>query len=95
MSNFKPGDPALIIKSRFTENIGRQVELVSRVMAHPEDVPQWLVRASHGELRALLNITGTAVYSEEAVCRETSLMPLRGDGGDEILEADKPQEVMT
>lgn len=95
MSKFSPGDPALLIQSRFPENVGRQVVILAYEGTTEDGVPLWNVRSVNGPLRAAFRLTGKEVYNDEAIALETSLMPLRGDdGGDEVLEEDRPLEVV-
>ena len=87
MSKFKAGDLALIVGAyTVTQNIGRQVELVSYVPPHGCDFVQdgefeagpeglWVVRAD-GLIR---NAEGGLVVSDLAGCAPNHLIPLRGD----------------
>lgn len=87
MSKFKAGDIAIVIGNR---NFGRCVELVARYVgpcrvevkgnrwvAVPDGITAWLVAADamEGELTKSKRV----VKTDEAVCRESKLIPLKGD----------------
>lgn len=92
MSNqFKPGDLALIIGSKVPDspNVGRSVELVRLIrtgerldkgdgtFARHVGGEAWIVSAKGLKLRSLSR--GWIDASDQAVCSEKYLIPLRGD----------------
>lgn len=86
---FKPGDLALIVNSKITENIGRVVELVRRtdeniiktpdggVFANPDRLACWVVAGD--SLKATRVLDGTESFNSFGAAAERNLMPLRGD----------------
>lgn len=92
MSQFKPGDLALIINSACAENIGKTVRLVHFVpvggmpnvegkVYTPREHPTWIVESIDGttSLVSPKFTTGELVHISAGPCREVWLMPLRGD----------------
>ncbi len=92
MSQFKSGDLAMIVNSSCCENIGKTVRLVDFVPVgsvpqvngeaySPRLHPTWVVESPDGS--ASLIVPRTATGKLESVCagacRESWLMPLRGD----------------
>lgn len=90
MSQFKPGDLALIIRATHAENIGKVVELVrfdsSQKIAIPEDTPRsfapnpdriacWVVRGSFVAHSTLRGEINCTVGASP----QSWLMPLQGD----------------
>ncbi|CRM40238.1 hypothetical protein [Pseudomonas sp. 37 R 15] len=90
--NLKPGDLALIVGSSCAENIGKTVRLVEFVPVGgvpivngqaygPRLHPTWVVETPGGEASLIVPRVSTGRLESVSVgaCRESWLMPLRGD----------------
>lgn len=90
MSQFKPGDLALIVNSRTVAGellIGKCVELVMRIAAgekvffdgmywRPLDADGWIVS---GDSLLMVKHDGSVVQNQFCMFAEKNLIPLRGD----------------
>jgi len=92
MSQFKPGDLAMIVNSSCSKNIGKTVRLVefAPVGSEPEVNGEiyterlhasWVVESPDGSSSLIVPraTTGELKTVCAGVCRESWLMPLRGD----------------
>lgn len=103
MSHFNNGDLALIVGSSCSENIGKTVRLVEFVPVGgvpringeaytPRLQPTWVVETPDGSASLIVprTMTGKLESVCAGACRESWLMPLRGDFAP---EQQKSQEV--
>jgi len=102
--NFKPGDLALIVGSVCSENIGKTVRLaefvpvdgvpvVSGEFYTPRLHPSWIVEVPDGSPSLIVPRVRTGVLENVCVgvCRESWLMPLRGDFTTEQQKAEEAE----
>ncbi|MCE0464882.1 hypothetical protein [Pseudomonas uvaldensis] len=89
--NFKSGDLALILNSGSPENIGKTVRLVEFIAAHSEgfmwegvifssiEVDAWIVETLDGSKTLIGGYIQRNIMVSSGPCRQSWLMPLRGD----------------
>lgn len=103
---FEPGDIALLVKTTFGANVGKQVELLRCTTEHvvalwphccgstlnPLGVKCWVVRCE--SLFVIADMFGNEYQSEFGACPESWLMPLLGDNEPDaqILNIEVPTE---
>lgn len=97
---FRPGDLALIVGSSSSENVGKTVRLsefipvggvpvVSGEFYTPRMHPSWIVETPDGAPSLVVprEVTGALERVCVGVCRQSWLMPLRGDFNPEQQKA--------
>lgn len=98
---FEPGDIALLVRTTFGENVGKQVELLRctsdreiNMMPHevghtinPLGVKCWVVRCP--SKLVIANMLGLKFECEYAACPESWLMPLKGEDETETLNIEE------
>jgi hypothetical protein len=86
--NCKPGDLAVIIRDRITENIGLLVEVQDDLDSHWQDdpCPHWLVVSRGKPLLSRLYDDGAPIgefeYAMDAYVPDADLRPIRDPGDD-------------
>jgi hypothetical protein len=88
----RPGDLAVVVRSKFAENVGRFVRVIERAGA------EWEWRVEALQPIAVLSWDGVKFDAKPGDCigcYDRSLRPIRdGDGDDETLDwAGKPSQV--
>lgn len=103
---FEPGDIALLVKTTFGANVGKQVELLRctteleiNLQPHcygwtlnPLGVKCWVVRCE--SMFTIMDMLGNEYQAEFGACPESWLMPLLGDTepDTQILNIEVPTE---
>ncbi len=85
----RPGDLAMVVRSASQSNLGKIV-LIEKY--HP-DLERWEVRLFSGHQFGTGLTSGDPMFSDRIGFRDTSLVPLRGEEPDEVVETNKVAEV--